>query len=191
MRPLIVVEAVWQYSHHVLPGSAPIRPDPHGRQLERPMAGPVGMLNLNGSLTKAGVKYSTLWSVDFKDDFFNDGLRHWLEGRLLRHHDQPRPAASATCKLPEGAQSRPVANSAQQLRQNKAIMGVFDEGCMGMYNAIIPDELLHPTGCLQGAAQPVGAVRGDAAVRPTKRRLSATGWTQRACVRHRPDRRPN
>ena len=29
---------------------------------------------------------------------------------------------------------------------DKAIMGVFDEGCMGMYNAIIPDELLHPTG---------------------------------------------
>nr|MCU0229664.1 fucose isomerase [Bryobacterales bacterium] len=35
---------------------------------------------------------------------------------------------------------------AQALRANKAIMGVFDEGCMGMYNAIIPDELLHPTG---------------------------------------------
>jgi L-fucose isomerase-like protein len=32
------------------------------------------------------------------------------------------------------------------LRRGKAIMGVFDEGCMGMYNAIIPDELLHPTG---------------------------------------------
>ena len=25
-------------------------------------------------------------------------------------------------------------------------MGIFDEGCMGMYNAIIPDELLHPMG---------------------------------------------
>ena len=25
-------------------------------------------------------------------------------------------------------------------------MGVFDEGCMGMFNAIIPDELLNPTG---------------------------------------------
>jgi L-fucose isomerase-like protein len=25
-------------------------------------------------------------------------------------------------------------------------MGIFDEGCMGMYNAIIPDELLHETG---------------------------------------------
>src|ERR1051326_2858005 len=25
-------------------------------------------------------------------------------------------------------------------------MGVFGEGCMGIFNAIIPDELLHPTG---------------------------------------------
>jgi hypothetical protein len=25
-------------------------------------------------------------------------------------------------------------------------MGVFDEGCMGMYNAIIPDDTLHATG---------------------------------------------
>jgi len=35
---------------------------------------------------------------------------------------------------------------ARKLKQDKAIMGVFDEGCMGMYNAIVPDELLHPTG---------------------------------------------
>ena len=28
----------------------------------------------------------------------------------------------------------------------KAIIGVFDEGCMGMYNAIIDDELLNPIG---------------------------------------------
>ena len=32
------------------------------------------------------------------------------------------------------------------LRRDKAILGVFDEGCMGMYNAIIPDELLAPMG---------------------------------------------
>jgi L-fucose isomerase-like protein len=35
---------------------------------------------------------------------------------------------------------------AADLYRGKAIMGVFDEGCMGMYNAIIPDELLHATG---------------------------------------------
>ena len=35
---------------------------------------------------------------------------------------------------------------AEELKSQRAIMGVFDEGCMGMYNAIIPDELLNPTG---------------------------------------------
>jgi L-fucose isomerase-like protein len=35
---------------------------------------------------------------------------------------------------------------AQELLREKAIMGVFDEGCMGMFNAILPDHLLHRTG---------------------------------------------
>ena len=35
---------------------------------------------------------------------------------------------------------------AEELRSEKAIMGIFDEGCMGMYNAIIPDHLLLPLG---------------------------------------------
>jgi hypothetical protein len=35
---------------------------------------------------------------------------------------------------------------ARDFRERKAILGVFDEGCMGMFNAIVPDELLHPTG---------------------------------------------
>jgi hypothetical protein len=35
---------------------------------------------------------------------------------------------------------------AKRLRAEKAILGVFDEGCMGMFNAIIPDDLLHATG---------------------------------------------
>ncbi|HSU66380.1 MAG TPA: hypothetical protein VLJ39_05895, partial [Tepidisphaeraceae bacterium] len=35
---------------------------------------------------------------------------------------------------------------ANQLQRDKAIMGVFDEGCMGMFNAIIPDSLLNPLG---------------------------------------------
>ena len=35
---------------------------------------------------------------------------------------------------------------AAQLMREKAIIGVFDEGCMGMYNAIVDDELLNPLG---------------------------------------------
>jgi hypothetical protein len=42
------------------------------------------MLNLNGSLTKAGVKYSTLWSADFTDDFFL--------GRASRPGSRPAPS---------------------------------------------------------------------------------------------------
>ena len=34
--------------------------------------GLVGMLNLNGSLTKAGKKYSTLWSEGFTDEPFQE-----------------------------------------------------------------------------------------------------------------------
>ena len=35
---------------------------------------------------------------------------------------------------------------AETLQRRKAILGIFDEGCMGMYNAIIDDELLNPAG---------------------------------------------
>src|SRR4029079_10260695 len=38
---------------------------------------------------------------------------------------------------------------AREFRRKKAILGVFDEGCMGMFNAIIPDDLLHETGCFK------------------------------------------
>ena len=57
-------------------------------------------------------------------------------------------------------------------------MGIFDEGCMGMYNAIIPDELLHSDRRLQGAAQPVRPLRRDAdRVRRRSAAPSATGST--------------
>ena len=54
--------------------------------------GLVGMLNLNASLTKAGVTYSTLWSEDFTDEFFLSGLRKWLAGRDGAARREPRHA---------------------------------------------------------------------------------------------------
>jgi L-fucose isomerase-like protein len=38
------------------------------------------------------------------------------------------------------------AQLARELKHRKSILGVFDEGCMGMYNAIVDDELLNPAG---------------------------------------------
>ena len=84
--PLIVAESVWQYSHHVLSGLVSHKgPILTLANWSGQFPGLVGMLNLNGSLTKAGVKYATLWSRDFDDAFFLDGLKAWLENR----HDCP------------------------------------------------------------------------------------------------------
>jgi len=58
---LVVAEAVWQYSHHVLAGLTTHRgPILTVANWSGQWPGLVGMLNLNGSLTKAGVAYSTL-----------------------------------------------------------------------------------------------------------------------------------
>ncbi len=143
--PLIVAEAVWQYTHHVLPGLMTHRgPILTVANWSGQWPGLVGMLNLNGSLTKAGVKYSTLWSENFDDAFFITGLRKWLKtGKVA--HDTSHVRAFADVRVPSSAKKL-GAKFAREFRANKAIMGIFDEGCMGMYNAIIPDELLSPVG---------------------------------------------
>jgi hypothetical protein len=85
-QPLIVAEAVWQYSHHVLAGHTTHRgPILTVANWSGQWPGLVGMLNLNGSLTKAGVKYSTLWSQDFTDEAFKKGLRQWLKTGKFKH----------------------------------------------------------------------------------------------------------
>lgn len=143
--PIIVAEAVWQYSHHVLAGLYSHRgPILTLANWSGEWPGLVGMLNLNGSLTKAGVAYSTLWSADFTDDFFRKGLQQWLSGRPVIH-DTSHAAPLDQFQLDAEASSA-GRGIARELRAKKAIMGVFDEGCMGMYNAIIPDEMLHATG---------------------------------------------
>jgi hypothetical protein len=144
-QPLIVAEAVWQYSHHVLAGLTTHRgPILTVANWSGQWPGLVGMLNLNGSLTKAGVKYSTLWSQDFTDEAFKKGLRQWLKTGKVKHKiDHVQSLGNMTVPA---ASTKLGQTLARELKQNKAIMGVFDEGCMGMFNAIIPDQLLHDTG---------------------------------------------
>ena len=143
--PLIVAESVWQYSHHVLSGLVTHRgPILTVANWSGTWPGLVGMLNLNGSLTKAGVDYSTIWSEDFTDDYFRTCLKKWLKHGHVKHHTKHvTPLKHAKIGPKEKKLAHQLAN---QLQSEKAIMGIFDEGCMGMFNAIIPDELLHPTG---------------------------------------------
>ena len=143
--PLVVAESVWQYSQHILAGLSTHRgPILTVANWSGTWPGLVGMLNLNGSLTKMGISYSTLWSEDFTDEFFIHGLHQWLTtGRVT--HDQSHVTPFEFVQIPD-SDSGIGRCFAIGLRTRKAIMGVFDEGCMGMHNAIVPDELLNPTG---------------------------------------------
>jgi len=142
---LVFATAAWQYSHHVLPGLRSHQgPILTVANWSGQWPGLVGLLNLNGSLVKAGKPFSSIWSKDFTDAYFQNALDEWLRDGTITHdlsHVHPLDQS----KLP-AASARLGADLAAALKHRKAIMGVFDEGCMGMYNAIIDDELLNPAG---------------------------------------------
>ncbi len=142
---LVFATAAWQYSHHVLPGLRSHKgPILTAANWSGQWPGLVGLLNLNGSLIKAGRQFSTIWSKDFTDSYFLNALDQWLrEGKIT--HDLSHVRALDVSKLPAES-ARLGAELAADLRYRKSIMGIFDEGCMGMYNAIIDDELLNPAG---------------------------------------------
>jgi hypothetical protein len=143
--PLIVATAAWQYTHHVLPGLRTHRgPILTVANWSGQWPGLVGLLNLNGSLLKAGVPFSSLWSERLDDAFFLDGLRRWLVSGKVEH-DVSHVRAFDASVVPDEVTSKAEA-LAEDLLRRKAILGVFDEGCMGMYNAILDDELLNPLG---------------------------------------------
>jgi hypothetical protein len=142
---LIVAESVWQYSGNILAGLRSHRgPILTMANWSGQWPGLVGMLNLNGCLRKAGVHFSTIWSKDFDDEFFRAGIRQWLrEGGITHDLKHVRPFDPSVVAAPERELGEALA---RHLRHRKAIMGVFDEGCMGMFNAIIEDDLLNALG---------------------------------------------
>ena len=144
--PLLVVEAVWQYSHHVLAGL-------------RTHRGPI-MVVANWNGTFPGPRRPA--QPDGQPDQGRCRVLVVVECRLHRrvgarrsahvagHRDSwsTTSAMCTTCRaLDAGVDEVALGRAlADQLRREKAIIGVFDEGCMGMYNAIFDDELLNPLG---------------------------------------------
>jgi hypothetical protein len=153
----VCARAVWQYSYFVTGGllthNGPILTVSN---FEGTWPGLVGMLNLNASLTKMGKQYSTLWSATFEDadTQFMAGLTAWLTTGAVVHHptDHVRPFdVSGSGKHGEHQQQQRQAieigvRLGKELKERKAILGVFDEGCMGMMNGILEDALLNACG---------------------------------------------
>jgi L-fucose isomerase-like protein len=171
--PLIVAESCWQYTSNVLPGLTRHRgPILTLANWSGQWPGLVGLLNLNGSLTKAGIRYSSIWSEDFTDGFARDAIAQWLATGKIDHdrsHSRRLTDSLISADLAPDRDRGTELGSA--LVRDQAILGVFDEGCMGMFNAIIPDHLLHKTGlfkerlsqsALFAAMQAVPAARAQA-----------------------------
>jgi hypothetical protein len=179
--PVVVAEAVWQYSSHLMAGLIGHRgPILTVANWSGQWPGLVGMLNLNGCLRKAGVPFSTVWSKDFKDEFFRTSLRQWIKEKRITHDiSHVRDFTSPAIVSDEHKLGSPLA---AQLRSHKAILGVFDEGCMGMANAIVEDALMNSAGIYkerlsQSALYAAMREVADAEAQKVRDWLNAAGMT--------------
>jgi hypothetical protein len=138
---LVFATAAWQYAHHVLEG---MRDHPGPILTVANWSGLVSLPNLNGLLVKPGVNLSTLWSKDFDGEYFLSRLAEWVQHGRVSHdlsHVFPLHTAGISCEDMDLGREL-----ARRLKTRKAILGIFDEGWMGMYHAIIEDKLLNPAG---------------------------------------------
>ena len=163
--PIVVVEAVWQYTSHVLAGLTRHRgADPHARQLERPVAGP---------------------GRHAEPERVADQGRHSLQHDLERGRSTTSSrGAGSRSGSPRGASTTTSATSARssrssgrgtcqvaamrgaelgrELRARAGHHGDLRRGVHGDVQRHHPRRPAARRRRLQGAAEPVGALRGDA-----------------------------
>ena len=141
--PVIVLLTAWQYSHHLAPSLATHKgPVLLLANFDGTWPGLVGMLCMAGTLTSLGKTYSRLWSSDFDDEFFFNGLESWLKTGVIKHDTSylhPVDALHPVMKSAAGAVGRQVG---EFVLRNKEIMGLFDSFCMGMINGVFPQKAL-------------------------------------------------
>jgi hypothetical protein len=144
---------------------------------ENDPAGQGGLLHLNGCLLQQGVPYATLWSGTFTDAGFVRQLRLWLAGGRVRQdaghvvpwaHSRPPAAAAAL-----------GAGFAREFRDRQHLLGVFDEGCLGRSNGIIPDPLLHAVGVFKERLSQASLQARAAAVTDREAGAAYEGWAAR------------
>ncbi|WP_153110466.1 signal transduction protein [Propionivibrio limicola] len=141
--PVIVLLTAWQYSHHLAPSLAKHRgPVLLLANFDGTWPGLVGMLCMAGTLTSLGKAYSRLWSSEFDDEFFYNGLESWLKTGQIKHDTSylhPVLASHPASVTPAWAIGQQVG---EFVLRNKEIIGLFDSFCMGMINGVFPQKAL-------------------------------------------------
>lgn len=174
--PVIVLLTAWQYSHHLAPSLAKHNgPILLLANFDGTWPGLVGMLCMAGTLTSLGKEYSRLWSANFDDEFFYNGLESWLKTGKIKHDTsylQPVTSAHPASSTPAWDIGRKVG---EYVLQHKEIMGLFDTFCMGMINGVFPQKALVDIGMpLEGLSQ--SALLVEMAKVPHELREACLAW---------------
>jgi hypothetical protein len=174
--PVIVLLTAWQYSHHLAASLARHRgPVLLLANFDGTWPGLVGMLCMAGTLTSLGRSCARLWSENFDDAFFLNGLRAWLGTGRIEHdtsylHAIPRD--HAVMSSPAGAIGRQVG---EYVLRHKDIIGLFDTLCMGMINGVFPQAALCAIGLpLEALSQ--SALLAEMAEVPQSLREACLAW---------------
>jgi len=174
--PVIVLLTAWQYSHHLAASLVRHRgPILLLANFDGTWPGLVGMLCMAGTLTSLGRACSRLWSENFDDEFFIEGLRTWLETGRLDHdisYLHAIPPDHAVTKTQAGALGKAVG---EYVLRHKDIIGLFDPLCMGMMNGVFPLQALCEIGLpLESLSQ--SALLAEMAEVPRDLRESCLAW---------------
>ena len=102
------------------------------------------LLNLNGSLARAGIPFSTLWSRDFQDERFRSGLRAWIEQKEVIYN-MSRVRDLNLGELPPAAIELGT-HLAATFNERKVTLGIFDGSYRDVNDGRIDDEVLSPSG---------------------------------------------
>ncbi len=153
--PLIILLTAWQYSHHIAPSLVHHKgPILILANFDGTWPGLVGALCLAGTLNSLGRSHSRLWSENFDDAFFIDGLKTWVRTGEIAHdlsHIKPISGQSPWLENKAGQLGKALG---MDILEKKEIMGIFDSFCMGMINGVFPQKALCDIGMpMEGLSQ--------------------------------------
>jgi hypothetical protein len=145
--PVIVLLTAWQYSHH-LANCLALHKGPILllANFDGTWPGLVGMLCMAGTLTSLGKPYSRLWSENFDDALFVNGLKSWLAKGEIVHDVSHLTRIDASHPLMKTEAGKAGVRVGEWSLRHKEIIGLFDAYCMGMMNGVFPLKALASIG---------------------------------------------
>ncbi len=180
---VIVLLTAWQYSHHLASGLARHRgPILLLANFDGTWPGLVGQLCMAGTLTALGVAYSRLWSENFDDDFFLNGLEEWLREGKISHDTGYLKEITTDHEISKTPAARIGRQVGEYILRHKEIIGLYDSFCMGMINGVFPLERMIAIGMpIEGLSQ--SALFYEMSRVPSELREACLAWYEQKGMR--------